>query len=147
MDAEFADQWIERHHLGGVIRRHLHRLFRRQNIEFAGIQNEAAVRPRGDRLPELVDRIAAAAIDIDHAGVTLGAIADKTAGVFAGKVDAQRHAVDEIGIVAIDQPFQLVQRIEFVGIENGVAGSKPHLRQSRSLAQQHRKCFRADLGI
>src|SRR4051812_6785349 len=27
MYAELTDQWIERHHFGGVIRRHLHRLF------------------------------------------------------------------------------------------------------------------------
>jgi len=29
MHAEFADQGIERHHLGGVIRRHLNRFFSR----------------------------------------------------------------------------------------------------------------------
>src|SRR5262245_14955159 len=27
VDAKFADQWIERHHFGGVVRRHLNRFF------------------------------------------------------------------------------------------------------------------------
>src|SRR3954468_17198258 len=81
--AEFADQRIERHHLGGIVRRHLHRLFRREDIELAGIENETTVGARRDRLPEFIGRIAAAAIDIDHAGVALGAVADKTVGVLA----------------------------------------------------------------
>src|SRR4051812_2229979 len=81
MHAKFADQWVERHHLGGVIRRHLDRLFRRQDIELAGIENEAAVGPGRDRFPEFADRIAAAAIDITHAGRALGAIAEKAAGI------------------------------------------------------------------
>ena len=40
-----------------------------------------------------------------------------------------------------------MQRVEFVGIEDGVAGAEAHLRQPRALAQQHRKRLRADLGI
>src|SRR3982074_2472167 len=40
MHTEFADEGVERHHFGGVIRRHLHSLFRRQNIKLAGIENE-----------------------------------------------------------------------------------------------------------
>src|SRR5579862_1696215 len=81
--AEFADQWVERHHLGSVVRRHLHGFLGRENVELAGIENEAAVRPRRNRFPELVDSIAAATVDIDDAGVTLGAIADETAGLLA----------------------------------------------------------------
>src|SRR5258705_3153915 len=82
--AEFADQRIERHHLGGVVRRHLHRLFGCEDIKLAGIENETAIRPRRDRLPEFIDRVTAAAIDIDHAGVAFGAVADKAIGVLAG---------------------------------------------------------------
>jgi hypothetical protein len=40
-----------------------------------------------------------------------------------------------------------MQRVEFVGIEDGVTGAEAHLRQPRALTQQHRKCLRADLGI
>src|SRR6202041_4067091 len=82
MHAEFADQGIERHHLRGIIPRHLHGFLGRQNVELAGIENEAAVGPRRYRLPEFVDRVAAATIDIDHAGGTLGAVTDKSLGVF-----------------------------------------------------------------
>src|ERR1700761_7314408 len=70
---EFANQGIERHHLGGIIRRHLDGFLGGENVEFAGVENETAVGPRGYRLPEFIDRIAAAAVDIDHAGVRLGA--------------------------------------------------------------------------
>ena len=147
MHAEFADQRIERHHLGGVIRRHLDGFLRGQNIELAGIENQAAVGPCRDRLPELADGVAGAAVDIDHAGVTLGAVTDEAVGVFAGEVDAERHAVDEIGVVDIDQPLGFMQRVEFIGVEDGVAGAEAHLREPRALAQQHRKSLRADLGI
>ena len=92
-------------------------------------------------------RIAAAAVDIDHAGVALGAIADKAAGVCAGEIDRQRDAAGEIGIVGIDQPLRIMQRVEFIGIEDGIAGAEAHLAQPRALAQQHRKRLRADLGI
>src|SRR5277367_1815461 len=81
--AEFADQRIERHHLGGVVRRHLDGFLRGQNVELAGIEDQAAVGPRRDRLPELFHRIAATAIDIDHPGVALGAVADEAAGILA----------------------------------------------------------------
>ena len=147
MHAEFADQGIERHHLRGVIRRHLHGFLRGQNVELAGIENEAAVGPRRDRLPEFIDLVAAAAVDIDHAGVALGAVADEAVGILAGEIDAQRHAVDEIGVVAIDQPLQVMQRIEFVRCKDGIAGAKADLAEPRSLAQQHRKRLRTDLGI
>ncbi len=103
--------------------------------------------PRGNRLPEILDGVPGAAIDIDHAGMALGAIADESAGVFTGQIDAQRHARDEVGVIGIDQPLQFMQRFELVHIENGVAGAKANLRQPRSLAQQHGKCFRTDLGI
>ena len=147
MHAEFADQRIERHHLGRVVRRHLHRFLGSQDVELAGIEDQAAIAPRLDRLPELIDGVAAAAIDIDHAGMALGAIADKAAGVFAGQIDADRHAMGEIGIIDIDQPLGLMQRVEFAGAQRGFADPEPELRQPRAFAQQHRKGFGADLGI
>ena len=144
---EFADQGIEWHHFRGVVGRHLDRFLRRQNVECDGIEDEAALGQRRYRLPDFSDNRTATAIDIDHAGVTLGAVADESAGVLAGKVDAQRHAVDEIGVVAIDQPLQIVQRIEFIGVQDGIAGAKTDLAEPRSLAQQHRKRLGACLGL
>jgi hypothetical protein len=40
MNAELADQRIERRHLGGVERRHMHRLAAHQNVEFIGIEDQ-----------------------------------------------------------------------------------------------------------
>ena len=42
MHAEFADQRIERHHLGGIVRRHLHRLGRCEDVKFVRIEDQAA---------------------------------------------------------------------------------------------------------
>src|SRR5437660_2384068 len=39
MYAELADQRIERHHLGGIVRRHLHRLLRGKDIKLARIED------------------------------------------------------------------------------------------------------------
>ena len=41
--AELADQRIERHHLGGVVGRHLHRLLRGEDVELVGIEDQALV--------------------------------------------------------------------------------------------------------
>src|SRR4051794_2059513 len=87
MHAKFADERIERHHLGGVIRGYLHRFLGCEDVEFAGIEDQAAIGTRRDRLPEIIDRIAGATIDIDHAGVTLGAIADEAAASFTGEIN------------------------------------------------------------
>src|SRR5260370_17392012 len=77
--AEFADQRIERHHLGGIFRRHLHRLFRRQDVELAGIENETAVGTRRDRLPELTDRIAPPPATLAPPGMALAPVAPQAA--------------------------------------------------------------------
>ena len=42
VDPELADQRIEGHHLGGVIRRHVHRLLGGQDVELAGVEDEGA---------------------------------------------------------------------------------------------------------
>jgi len=40
-----------------------------------------------------------------------------------------------------------MQGLEFINIENSVTGAKADLREPRSLAQQHRKSLRANLGV
>ncbi|GCC49110.1 hypothetical protein chiPu_0033672, partial [Chiloscyllium punctatum] len=142
VDAEFADQGIERHHLRGVVRRHLHGFLGRKDVEFAGIEDQAAVRARLDRLPELLDGIAAAAIDIDHAGVALGAIANEAARVFAGEIDRERDTMGEIGIVGIDQPLGGMQLVQLVGGQGRLADPEADLAEPRALPQQHRKRLR-----
>ena len=80
MHAEFPDERIERHHFGGIVRRHLHGLGRRQDIKLVGIEDQAPVGARGNRLPEIGDLIGGATLDVDHRGVPLGAMADDNAG-------------------------------------------------------------------
>ena len=41
VDTELADQRIERHHLGGMGRRHMHRFLRGQDVELVGIEDQA----------------------------------------------------------------------------------------------------------
>ena len=74
-----------------------------------GSRIEAFVRPRLHRLPEIGDGVAGAALDIDQAGVALGAIADEAAGAKAGQIDADRDAFADVGIVGIDQPLARMQ--------------------------------------
>src|SRR5260370_5040040 len=76
MHAKLTHQRIERHHLGGVIGRHLHRLFGGEDIELAGIENETARPARAHRFPEIANVVAGAALDVDDAGVALGTVAD-----------------------------------------------------------------------
>ncbi len=65
MHAKFTDQRIERHHLGGVGRRHLHGFLGGEDVELARIEDQAFVRSRADRLPEFPDRITRAPIDVE----------------------------------------------------------------------------------
>ena len=102
---------------------------------------------RRNRLPELGSVVGGAAIHVDQAGVVLGAKSDQPAGPETGKVDADRDAFAQVGIVVIDQPFAGVKFRQRVGVEQSVAAAKTDLRQPRALAHQHGKRQRADLGI
>ena len=79
--------------------------------------------------------------------MALGAVADEAAGIVAGQVDADREPAIHVRIVAIDQRLPGMQRLQLVGIEDGVADAEAHLRQPRALAHQDRERLRADLGI
>ena len=72
MHAEFSDKWIKRHHLGGIVRRHLHRLLGGQNVEFIRIKDEAAVAAGIDWFPEITNIIGGAPLDIDQARMMFG---------------------------------------------------------------------------
>ena len=145
--AEFADQRIERHHLGGVVRRHLHRFLGSEDVELVGIEDQALVGARRDRLPEIGDGVAVALLDVDQAGVALGAIADEVVLAEAREIDADRDAVADIGRGVVGEAFLVVQGAQRCGIEQTVAAAKADLRQPRAFAHQHRKCLRADLGV
>ena len=77
MDAELADRRVDRRHFGGEIGGDLHLLARGENIELVGIEDQPPVRARADRLPEILRRVAAGAIDVDDVAVLDRAIADE----------------------------------------------------------------------
>ena len=110
---------------------------------------------RGDRLPEFGDRVAGAAVDIDHTGVPLGAIADDVA-LAAPRVDAA--APERSTLTATPSPDHRfgcdrpavrahAARRSSSALERGVAVAQAQLRQPRALAHQNRKRLRTDLGI
>src|SRR6185312_3008829 len=152
--AEFTDQGIERHHLGGIAGRHLHGFLGRQNIKFVRIEDQAVVGPRLDRLPEIEHRIAGAALDVDDAGMTLGAVADDAAGVararrqqIAGEIDAEDDALADVGLGVVDETLACVQVAQLVGGELRMTVAEADLRQPRAFAHQHREGARRNLGI
>src|SRR6185437_12479435 len=63
VNAELADQRIERHHLGGIVRRDGDRLAAHQDVELVRIEDEVAGRVRLDRIPILVGRQRGALVD------------------------------------------------------------------------------------
>src|SRR5262245_14800446 len=77
MHAILADQRIERRHLGDIGRGHRHALLRGEDVELVRVENEATVAAEMHRLPELIGVVSCDRIDIDHAGIAAGAIADE----------------------------------------------------------------------
>ena len=147
MHAKLAHQRVEGHHLGGVIGRHLHRLFRGEDVELAGIENETALPARAHRLPEITDVITGAALDVDDPGVALGAVADQAIRTKPGEVDAHGDAFAHVGVAVIDQALARVQRAQGFAVEQRIAVAEANLRQTRALAHQHRKGARTDLRV
>src|SRR6202020_2772350 len=112
---------------------HLNGFLGGQDVELAGIENEAAIGPRRNGFPEFVDGITTAAVDIDHAGMALGAIADKAAGLLARQINTERNTVDEVRVIDVDELFQRMQCVQFVSLEDRLAGAETKLRDPRSL--------------
>ncbi len=147
MDAEFADERVERHHLGGVVGRHLDGLLGGEDVELVRVEDQRAFLVGADRLPELADLVGVAAVDIDHAGVALGAISDQPVRSEPGQVDADRDALIEVGAVLVNQSFVRMQVRKRVAQEDGAAPLEAHLRQARAFAHEYREGARADLEI
>ena len=79
--AELADEGIERYHFRGIVGWDLHGLGGGEDIKLVGVENQAPVIARGDRLPKIGNVVRGAALDLDNRGVALGAIADYTVAV------------------------------------------------------------------
>jgi hypothetical protein len=73
-----------------------------EDIELVRIQNEPLLGADMNRIPEVARIVAADLVDIDHAGVALGLVADQPFAVVAAEVDAQNESVAQLD-VAVDQ--------------------------------------------
>src|SRR4029453_17615422 len=102
MHAILADQRIERRHLGDIGRGHRDTLLRGEDIELVRVEHEAAVAAQMHRLPELIGVMSADRIDIDHAGIAAGAIADEASRRNRREADAQIESLADGGF-ALDQ--------------------------------------------
>src|SRR5215217_4039502 len=126
MHAKLADQGVERHHFGRMIGRHAHGLARGQYVELARIEDETAALE--DRLPIIEHVERTLAVDIDKAGVTLGAITDRFARGTALKIDRKSKTIGDIGPGGGTERFMCMQP------RYGVVGAR------------HRALAKADLG-
>jgi hypothetical protein len=79
MHPELADQRVEGHHLGGIVRRHVHRLLADQYVEGVWVKDQFSVVTAVDRFPEIEWVLCADQINIDQAGMLLGAVTDQAA--------------------------------------------------------------------
>ena len=144
--AELADQRIEGHHLGGIVGRHVHRLARHQDVELVGIEDQLRRPVARDRLPEIERVVVVALVDVDDAGVALGAIADDALGR-AAEIDGDGEAVIDMRRRRRPAPTRRCRRDERLVVEARIAGAEAHLRQARAGAHQNREGARADLDI
>src|SRR5262245_11569170 len=150
-----ADQRIERPHLGDIGRGHRHALLRGEDVELVRVENEAAVAAEMHRLPELIGVVSPDRIDIDHAGIAAGAIADEALRRNRLEADAQIESFANRGL-AFDQadigmnlaqgPVADAPRL-LAGIELlPDAAAETDLIEARAVARLDGESPRANLG-
>ena len=123
---EFTDHRIERHHLGGEIRRNADRLARGQDVELVRIEHDARALSRVDRVPEIERVVGRALVDVDHAGMAPRAPAHLAGQRVALQVGRERKAALDVGR-AVDQTHFLVQALQLRVTELRRAVAKPQL--------------------
>ncbi len=109
VDAELAHRGVDGGHLGGLQHRDLDRLLRRQDVEFAGIEQQFAV-PRDQRLPVVARVVAVDMVHVDDAGV-------------AARAEA-RHPVGEIDPDALGQQLGRAAALEAQLVQPGAGADQ-----------------------
>ena len=144
MHPEFADHCKIRRHFCGAIRRDRHGFAADEDIEGAGVEDDA---PFGgmDRLPEFGRVIMADAVEVDDTGMRLGAVADEVAGG-GPEVDREAEAVVDDGL-DVDELFGFVPGAQIGVREYRLTLPEPDLVQAHAGAHEHREGAGADLGI
>ena len=100
-----------------------------------------------DRLPIIARIERPDLVDIDDAGMALGAIADETGVREARQVDRDRDAAADHRLGTGHQGRRRVQRAVAVVVEARVAGREADLRQPRALPHTDREGAGRDFGI
>ncbi len=144
MHPELADHGEIGRHLGGMGGRNRHRLAADENVEGAGVENDAAG-AGAQLLPELGRVVPAHAVEVDDRAVGLRAVADEGA-IPRHQIDREAESFGDHRR-RVDQRARHVERPQrFVG-QDGVTPAKTHLVQPHARPHEHRKRARADFGI
>jgi len=144
MHPEFARHRQIGCHFRSVVRRDRHRFAADQNIECAGVQDDAPL-AAAHLFPVIARLIGRDPVKVDHAGMRLGPVAHQIA-LPRHKVHRKAQSVRDHRS-AIHQRIAGMQRLQ-VGIRQGrLTAAEPDLVQPLAGAHQHRKAARADFGI
>ena len=149
VNAEFADQRIERRPFRRRRRGHVHGFLRRENVELLRIEDQRARRGPQGSAPSSRQSQSRRGLDIDHTGVTLGAISDRRVPApsptrSTGKCDAlvgYSHRAPKSGLDGHEAGADA-----FIGVELCTA-PETHLRQARAGTHQHREGAGTYFGI
>src|SRR5690625_1137584 len=147
VDAEFADLRVIGNHLRRVAGRNTHRLARRQYIEFVGIKDKIVASAPCQSLPELPRIVMSDLLQIDDAGVPLGAVTYGTA-FQCLQIDGKDKAAADLSHGFITQQADLLMQFLKCNIaEVGAAAAQTQLIEPRALVHQDRKSIGCDFCI
>src|SRR6185437_1922906 len=137
VNAKFAEGRVDRRHFRREIGGNLHFLPGSQNVELVRIEDQAPVVARVNRLPEVLDSVAAQAVHIDDVAVPDRPIADDRLAE-APEIDPEHHALAQVeravGELAGEAPLAqagVVERERAPVPLLGVAASESDLVQFR----------------
>ena len=149
MDPELADQDVVGPHLGGVVGRNRNRLPGRQDIEVAGIKEEAAVAFRDHRFPEIPGRVVIDPVHVDEARMGFRPVADQGIAALPLQIDGHRDSLGDILVSGpcIDEADLLVQAAHGGVRRRRAAAAQAKLVQPGARAHHDAEGARRDLRI
>jgi len=143
MNAELPDQRIERRHFRRMVGRHEHFLLGGENIKLTGIEHQFAASAGKHRLPVIGNVAGVGQVDVDQAGMALGAIADQLVVAETARSMEIETPPRNRGFRA--KPAFAAHEARHGGVvEPGLAAAKTDLRQARARAREDGKGARRD---
>ena len=151
VNAVLPDGWIERHHLGRVVRRHAHAFLGRQNVELSGVEDELLRLVRTDRIPERGRRVVVDSGEIDQRRVAPRPVGGGPAVPRAVQINGDRESPVDVrrAGIAVAAPHQRFVLMEpFYGRvrrRRHLFLQEPQLVQSHARANRNRERAGHDL--